>query len=228
MRFLVSILVILQISLADSFATAKTTLIQFLQDNPHYQRDFYCNTPFRWVKNSFQIIPSPSYTPRNRYTKEGKINLRARQIELEHIMPAHTFGKHLACWKRGGRRECANDSLFKKMEGDLQNIVPAIGEINADRGNLPFREAPRRWLLNQYGQCKVYANFKDKEFYPANYSKGWIARSYLYMEKTYKIRLSKTERQLMQRWDKMYPMDKKERDFRNFLRVQKMQKLMRF
>lgn len=32
MRFLVSILVILQISLADSFATAKTTLIQFLQE----------------------------------------------------------------------------------------------------------------------------------------------------------------------------------------------------
>ena len=76
--------------------------------------------------------------------------------------------------------------------------------------------------------ANLTANFKDKEFYPANYSKGWIARSYLYMEKTYKIRLSKTERQLMQRWDKMYPMDKKERDFRNFLRVQKMQKLMRF
>ncbi|MDE5603060.1 MAG: endonuclease [Helicobacter sp.] len=219
MHLLVSFLMILQISLADSFAMAKATLIQFLQDNPHYQRDFYCNAPFKWVKNGFKVIPSSFYTPRNQYTKEGKINLRARQIELEHIMPAHTFGKNLSCWKKGGRKECAKDPLFKQMEGDLQNIVPAIGEINADRGNLSFRESPKKWLFNQYGQCKVYANFKDKEFYPANYSKGWIARSYLYMQKTYKIRLSKKERQLMEAWDRMYPMSKKERDFRNFSRM---------
>ncbi|MCW1533807.1 endonuclease, partial [Campylobacter jejuni] len=56
-----------------------------------------------------------------------------------------------------------------------------------------------------------------KRFYPANYSKGWIARSYLYMSKTYNIRLSDQERKLMEAWDKQYPMDEKEKRIRALL-----------
>ncbi|EPD7116153.1 endonuclease, partial [Campylobacter jejuni] len=56
-----------------------------------------------------------------------------------------------------------------------------------------------------------------KRFYPANYSKGWIARSYLYMSKTYNIRLSDQERKLMEAWDKQYPIDEKEKRIRELL-----------
>lgn len=102
------------------------------------------------------------------------------------------------------------------MEADLQNIVPAIGEINEDRKNYRYAESPKTMRFTQYGNCKVFTDFKAKRFYPADYSKGWIARSYLYMSETYNIRLSKQERQLMEAWDKKYPMSEKEKVFRGF------------
>ena len=61
-------------------------------------------------------------------------------------MPAHTFGKHLACWKQGGRKKCQKDSYFQKMESDVQNIVPTIGQINRDRRNYATRLRPARAL----------------------------------------------------------------------------------
>ncbi len=163
------------------------------------------------------MIKSDLYTPRNEYTKKGKINQRAKRIEWEHIMPAQNFGKHLPCWKEGGRKACKNDPTFAKMEADKQNLVPAIGEINGDRSNFRYAEAPTNLKYTQYGNCKVYTDFKAKRFYPANYSKGWIARSYLYMSKTYNIRLSDQERKLMEAWDKQYPMDEKEKRIRALL-----------
>ncbi|EAL4168614.1 deoxyribonuclease [Campylobacter jejuni] len=163
------------------------------------------------------MIKSDLYTPRNEYTKKGKINQRAKRIEWEHIMPAQNFGKHLPCWKEGGRKACQNDPLFTKMEADKQNLVPAIGEINGDRSNFRYAEAPTNLKYTQYGNCKVYTDFKAKRFYPANYSKGWIARSYLYMSKTYNIRLSDQERKLMEAWDKQYPIDEKEKRIRELL-----------
>lgn len=40
-------------------------------------------------------------------------------------MPAHNFGKHLPCWKNGGRKGCRKDKTFKAMESDMHNLVPA-------------------------------------------------------------------------------------------------------
>jgi hypothetical protein len=39
----------------------------------------------------------------------------------------------------GGRKNCAtNDAVFRQAEGDLNNLVPAVGEVNADRSNLSY------------------------------------------------------------------------------------------
>lgn len=63
--------------------------------------------------------------------------------------------------------------------------------------------------------AKYIQILKQKDFIlPINYSKGYIARSYLYMSKTYNIRLSDQERKLMESWDKQYPMSEKERIIR--------------
>ena len=217
MRFLATFLILAQILFAEQdFNAAKKLLTSFYKENPSFQSDFYCNAPFKWVKNRFEIVPSEAYTPRNEKTKKGKVNQRAHRIEWEHIMPAHNFGQHLPCWRKGGRKECQNDATFKKMEGDLQNLAPAIGEINGDRSNYRYAEAPKDMQFKQYGGCKVFTDFKGKRFYPANYSKGWIARSFSYMSETYKIRLSDQERRLMEAWDKQYPMSQKEKGFREF------------
>lgn len=202
---------------ADSFAESKRILTKFYIDNPQYMQDFYCNAPFKATQGKLKIVPSKAYRPRNPKTKKGKINQRARFIEWEHIVPAYNFGRHLPCWKKGGRKECQKDKTFQTMEADLQNLIPAIGEINEDRNNYRYAQSPKHMRFFQYGNCKVFTDFKNKRFYPADYSKGWIARSYLYMSKTYPIRLSNQERKLMESWDKQYPMSQKEKDYREFV-----------
>ncbi|MWV61224.1 deoxyribonuclease [Helicobacter saguini] len=173
-----------------------------MQDFTH---DFYCNAPFEITQNGLKVIESSVYSPRKKYTKKGAINERAKVIEFEHIMPAHNFGQHLACWRRGGRAACKEDAKFNAMEADLQNLVPAIGEINGDRNNFRYAQAPRDLAYTQYGGCQVFSDFKARRFYPAEYSKGLIARTYLYMSEKYDINLSDSERKLMESWDKMYP-----------------------
>lgn len=201
---------------ADNFEDSKKELVRLYSSLESDMRtDFYCNAPFKLVKNHFEIVPSSLYSPRKPHTKSGEINKRAKRIEWEHIMPAHNFGKHLPCWKKGGRKECKNDPLFRKMEGDVQNLVPAIGEINGDRSNFRYAESNSYIDFGQYGNCKVATDFKNKRFYPADYSKGWIARSYLYMSETYNIRLSDQELKMMNAWNKMFPMTDKERYIRN-------------
>ncbi|EGK8008877.1 deoxyribonuclease [Campylobacter lari] len=221
MKKLLSILLFSSLSLlaSDNFNESKKELVKLYESlGSTYQYDFYCNAPFKANKKGkytkFEVVKSDLYTPRNEYTKKGKINQRAKRIEWEHIMSAQNFGKHLSCWREGGRKACQNDPLFTKMEADKQNLVPAIGEVNGDRSNFRYAEAPLNLEYTQYGSCKVYTDFKSKRFYPANYSKGWIARSYLYMSKTYNIRLSDQERKLMEAWDKQYPMSEKERIIR--------------
>ncbi len=176
----------------------------------NFTTEFYCKAPFNITDYGIKLVQSDQYKPRKPFTSNKKENERVKNIEFEHIMPAHSFGQHLACWKKGGRKECKNDKIFNEMEADPYNLVPAIGEINADRSNFKYAEAPKNIVYNQYGKCEVYTDFKAKRFYPANYSKGLIARAYLHMSDKYNIRLSNQERKLMEAWDKMYPKDEYE------------------
>lgn len=48
----------------------------------------------------------------------------------------------------------------------------------------------------------------DRKAEPPEMARGKIARTYLYMENTYnRYSMSKGQRQLMNAWDKMYPVD---------------------
>ena len=120
----------------NSFAKAKKALIGFYTQHPQYQSDFYCNAPFKKAENHFEVMPS-------RFYKSRKQTNKAKVIEWEHIMPSYNFGRHLPCWKNGGRSACQKDSTFKKMEADLQNLVPAIDEINRDRSNFRYAQAQK-------------------------------------------------------------------------------------
>ena len=188
----------------DNFRDSKALLTKVWKMSG-FNKDFYCQAPFSIESDSIHVLDSPAYTPRNAMTKKKKINKRAQIIEFEHIMPAHNFGRHLKCWREGGRSACKKDAKFNKMEADLYNLVPAIGEINGDRNNFRYAEPPRNLAYTQYGACRVYSDFKGRRFYPAEYSRGLIARTYLYMSEKYDINLSDSERKLMQAWDKTYP-----------------------
>lgn len=193
------------ILLADSsFSSSKKILKEIYRD---HQITFYCGAEYN-LENKGNMIDRSScgYEPRIPITKKGKDNTRARRIEWEHVMPAENFGKHLPCWKEGGRKNCSKVSLeFRKMEADMMNLVPAIGELNGDRSN--FRYGALEPKAGQYGECRFQVDFKLDRAYVKKEIRGDIARIYFYMSKKYNIPLSKQERQMMEVWDRQDPID---------------------
>ncbi len=193
---------------AMSFSKSKRILAKEIYKG--HQVSFYCGCDYSLKKKSpdstkKRLTPdwsSCGYIPR----KQPK---RASRIEWEHVMPAHHFGKHLQCWKDGGRKACRKDPLFKQMESDMHNLVPAVGEVNGDRSNYKFGMIPGE--KRAYGQCDVEIEFKAKIAEPPPNVRGDIARTYLYMSDRYSTRLSKQQRRLMQAWSKQDPVDDWER-----------------
>ena len=170
---------------------------------------FYCGCSFQNIGK--KLIPkwsSCGYSPRNEYTKSGKQNSRSLRIEWEHVMPAWFFGNQMECWKAGGRKECKKDKLFEKMEADLHNLVPAIGEINGDRSNFSF--APIDGEKRVYGACDFEINFKDRVVEPREAIQGDIARIYFYMSETYNVPLTQKLQKMLKTWSKLDPVDQKE------------------
>jgi len=196
---------------------------------------FYCKNPYEYRFNEKAkrkinwIYPDEKfYTPRNPITKKGDLNIRTQRIEAEHIFPAYNFGRQMTCWRDGdsscvvksgkkkgkkykGRKCCIKVSRkFKLMQADLHNLVPAIGEVNADRLNFRYMDT-RSNLKGQYGQCEMKVDFKERKAYPANYTKGMISRAYLYMINTYDIKVSSSELKLIKAWNKIYPVSEWEK-----------------
>lgn len=171
---------------------------------------FYCQVPFEIevVKGRERMVLAEDptrYRPRKPLTKKGKPNIRTTRIEWEHLAPAHSLGQHLPCWREGGRKACGKDPDFRRMESDLYNLVPAVGEVNADRSNFRYAESSIGHLEGQYGPCPMGVDFKERRAFPPPDAKGEIARAYLYMSETYGIRLSDQEARLMGVWHRRVP-----------------------
>ena len=190
-----------------SFGQAKTKLKSLYKVSP---KTFYCGCDIEWQSKKKLILNSEhcGYQPRNELTKKGKVNKRAQRIEWEHVVPAWEFGHQMQCWQNGGRKACKSIEKFKNMEGDLHNLVPAIGEVNGDRSNFKFNmiEGEKR----VYGQCDSEINFKARIFEPAPNIRGNIARTYFYFEDQYGLKISKQQKRLFQAWDKLDPVDAQE------------------
>lgn len=166
--------------------------------------EFYCDCPIRWQSGK----GTPNLTECG--YKVRKNGPRASRIEWEHVMPAQQFGSHLACWKNGGRKECGSDDvLFKKMEADLFNLKPAIGEVNGDRAHYRFAMLPK--ASSPYGACEMKIDFKARLVEPREAIRGDIARIHFYMSDKYNLPLSKAQQQLFMAWHKADPVDAKER-----------------
>lgn len=181
------------------FSTAKRYLIKNLPEN---SKSLYCGCDIK--KQGKKLVPDPvncGYIPRNKLTRSGKVNARALRIEWEHIVPAWEFGHQLQCWQNGGRKNCRKVSAkFRKMEADVNNLAPAIGEINADRSNYRFGMLSEN--ATQYGRCQVKVNFKQRVIEPPYYARKRIADTYAYMQKTYGLKISDKQKKLFDTWQK--------------------------
>ena len=165
---------------------------------------------------------SCGYTPRNKYTKKGKLNIRANRIEWEHLIPAENFGRQFSCWRDGnakcvnkkgkykGRKCCTKvNRQYKQMQADMHNLFPAVGELNADRKN--FRFDIEAGKSGQYGACEFNVLFKQRKVRVREKLRGVIARDYLYFHQRYNMQISKQELKKFKTWNKQYPADSWER-----------------
>jgi deoxyribonuclease I len=191
-----------------SFSTAKKELRKIYRRNPV---TFYCSCQ---IDNSLRTpdLSTCNYKPR-------KNRKRAQRIEWEHVVPAHAFGKSFNEWRRGhpdcvtqsGKtykgRKCASkvNIEYRRMESDMHNLFPAIGEVNGDRSNYSMAIIPGEARL--YGQCDV--EIANRKIEPRSAVRGDIARTYLYMESSYPGRgiVSKKNRKLFEAWSKEDPVD---------------------
>ena len=213
-----------------SFSNAKSKAEKYVYHDRN--TTFYCQCDFVFddiadidndgdVKETKVNPLSCGYNPRNPITSSGKENKRASRIEWEHVMPAHLMGGNLDQWQNpkayseckrsNGKylsgRDCAYKlvSSFKKAHNDMNNLTPAVGELNGDRSNFSFAiiEGEKR----AYGQCDFEVDFATDLAKPADFVKGNIARIYFHMIKEHGAIISDEEMAMMNSWDKADPVD---------------------
>ena len=119
-----------------SFSKSKKLLLKVYKDHPV---TLYCGCSFKGKKPN---LSSCGYIPK----KDKK---RANRIEWEHVVLANAFGQsfsewrtgHPNCFSKNGKkfkgRKCAQkvNEGYRRMQEDMFNLYPAIGEVNGRRSN---------------------------------------------------------------------------------------------
>ena len=189
-----------------SFSKSKKLLLKVYKNNPV---TLYCGCSFKGKKPD---LSSCGYIPK----KDRK---RANRIEWEHVVPAHAFGQSFLEWRKGHPkcvnkkskkfkgRKCAQkiNEEYRRMQADMFNLYPAIGEVNGRRSNysMGIIEGEKR----EFGKCDVEINSRKVE--PREDIRGEISRTYMYMDSVYPGRgiISKKNRKLFEAWNKSDPVD---------------------
>ncbi|MCV6612354.1 MAG: endonuclease [Amphritea sp.] len=202
MRFIFRLVVLLCLSSVvvaappSSFSKSKRILAELYQEQ---QETFYCSCSYE--AQGKKLRPdwdSCGYQPRKNAN-------RASRIEWEHVVPAWAFGHQRQCWQNGGRKACHKDPEFRRMEADLHNLVPAVGEVNGDRSNFSFAQLEGE--QRRYGQCDMEVDFKARKVEPPAHRRGDIARTYFYMRDQYGLVISRKQQQLFTAWHRLDPVD---------------------
>lgn len=162
---------------------------------------------------------------------------RAKRIEWEHVVPAEAFGQSFIEWREGapsckkkngkryrGRKCAEKNPEFSRMEADLYNLFPEVGEVNGLRSNFSMAEvsALGKFAGITFGKCQ--ARIFQSKFEPMDFAKGTVARAYLYMDNAYRGHgiISDKNRKLFEAWDKAHPVEPWECDlYREISKIQK-------
>lgn len=189
-----------------TFEAAKVVAKNHVYFDRASEGTFYCECRWEWTGRSGGRIDHASCD----YSVRAQPN-RAARLEWEHIVPASNFGRARQCWQIGGRQNCKDtDPVFNRMEADLHNLTPSVGEVNADRANFNFGVLPS--IPQQHGACAFKVDFKQRTAEPREAVRGQIARIYFYMHDRYDLPMSQQQQQLMIAWHRMYPVSEWERN----------------
>ena len=205
-----------------SFENAKTTAIELWWEiGP---ASFYCKCPYRLatteekqiVNGNLWVIGSVcGYQAKTLITKKGKPNARAMRIEWEHVVPADWIATGFGCQDQT-RDECRAIDGYNEAEGDLFNLVPSVGELNADRSARLYGVVAGE--ERAYGACdfEVIATGEGESHVrgaaePMASIRGDVARVWLYMSEKYGVQMNPEYRALMVSWSTADPIDEAER-----------------
>jgi deoxyribonuclease-1 len=191
-----------------SFSSAKVVAAKVHIGN---ERTLYCDCVYSAKKVD---LASCGYIPRRKNSN------RASRLEWEHVVPAEAFGQSFPEWREGaehcvrngkkfrGRRCARSNPDFARMEADLHNIWPEIGELNQLRSNYSMAElGAEAESEGSFGECRV--KIEQRKFEPESAAKGRVARAYLYMDQAYPGRgiVSGKNQKLFAAWDRLHPVD---------------------
>ena len=188
------------------FYKSKQILREIHKENPI---TLYCQCKYDKKK---PIWESCGFIPK-------KNKKRASRIEWEHVLPASYFGikfdtwniGHPSCTSKKGKnykgRKCTEKVhiKFRKMQADLYNLQPVIGEVNLLRSN--YQIAIINGENREFGECDI--EIKNNKVEPNEKIRGNIARTYMYMELNYPkyIKFNNKLKTLIIKWDKEDPID---------------------
>ena len=189
----------------ESYEKSKTAL--FTEVYKTNRKSFYCELEFD--KDNTVKIPD--------WFDASKISSRVEKIEIEHLIPAEEFGGYIKQWWYGDKncidknnveykgRKCAEKTsrIFRLMQSDLYNLYPAVGSINALRGNFDFTEFPSN-VPSIFNNCLF--KIADAHVEPADHAKGVIARTYFYFENQYPFfKIDEKQKKLFLKWNIKFP-----------------------
>jgi len=189
----------------DSFKDAKRALERHVYHD--HRVTLYCQAAF---DEQGAVVLLPGFTT-------PKHKARTSRIEWEHVVPAENFGRAFAQWRDGHPdcqdkrgpfkgRKCADrvSMEYRLMQADMYNLYPAIGAVNAMRSNDNYAMLPG--APSTFGSCAV--KIMGNKVEPPEHARGAIARTVKYMAWAYpRFTVSRQQEQLMDAWDKMYPVD---------------------
>jgi len=198
-----------------------------IYDAAHQRVELYCGCSF---------LVQPGHGMRVDLAACGYVaprdHARAERIEWEHAVPASAFGHTFAEWRdgdpkcvdaRGKRykgRKCARvaSAEFARIEADLHNLFPVVGEVNGLRSDLPMGVLDGRVVHPgaagsfHFGACQ--SAIEGGVFLPRREVRGDLARAYKYMDLSYPERhlVDDAHRAVFDAWDKEDQPDAWERD----------------
>ena len=194
-----------------AFSFGKSKRLLATKVYPSHQKGFYSNCDYEVVAK--KLVPIHK-TCGFHYRKNKN---RSERIAWEHVVPAWHFGPQLHCWQNGGRMTCRQtNTKFKKMEADMHNLVPAIGEINGDRSN--FKYAMIEGEKRVYGKVDMEILFSKKHAEPSKAVYGDIARTYFYMRDRYGLKLSSQQEKMFIAWNNLDPVSRWEKKRNNLIK----------
>lgn len=201
-----------------SYKNTKERMIQLIYTEEDKRLSFFCRCPFDGEE---RLLICDQYDPK-------RYGYRAKRIEWEHVVPAREFGRTFKAWRKGdskcydrkgdnfrGRR-CARkmSKTFRRMECDMYNIVPVIGEFNDLRESFPFGVVSGE--AREFGRCDMEIDEEKEIAEPPPSVRGDIARTYLYMDWAYHSIFSGRDivtaenRVIFGKWSETDPVDEME------------------